>query len=83
MENSETLSIANPDSNLRNAFHLNWVFSTISGITLLLFEPSFIHLFEINYPFAITGLQLLFFAGMVAFAAFNKKIFKGYTWSLV
>ncbi|KAB2844019.1 MAG: hypothetical protein F9K45_05360 [Melioribacteraceae bacterium] len=58
---------------LKLTLRINWIFSALSGLTLLLFNSLYQNLFEINYPFYQTGTSLLFFAAFVFFAE-RKKI---------
>lgn len=68
-----------PDSKLRKALHINWVFSLLSGSMLLIFEGFIKEVFTLEYAFGATGAQLIFFSALVAFAAFHKRILKVYT----
>ncbi len=72
-----------PNSVLRKALKTNWVFSLLSGLSLILFEEIFQKLFELNYPFSITGIQLILFAAMVAFAAFHPDILNKYIYFII
>ncbi|MBV6646316.1 MAG: hypothetical protein KI790_12750 [Cyclobacteriaceae bacterium] len=71
------------DQMLRRALHANWIFSTISGLLMIFDEPILQDLAGVSYPFAGLGYQLLFFAAIVAFAAFRKAISKAHVWVII
>lgn len=66
------------DPLLRTALVANVFFSLLNGFLLIWLEKSFQTLFGLSYPFADTGYQLLFFALMVAFAAFHPRVLRKY-----
>jgi hypothetical protein len=59
---------------IKNVLLLNSVFSAISGSTMLLFTEAFKAFFQLPHPyiFPIIGLNLLVFAGFVAFVAYRR-----------
>lgn len=81
--NSKSHVMNEIESLLRRTLHANWAFSTLSGLLLIFFNDDFQQLFDFNYPFNSVGVQLLVFAGIVAFAAFKKKVIKGFIYTIV
>ena len=68
---------------VRTTLKANWAFSLLSGLILILFEESFRRIFELSYPFSITGVQLILFSAMVAFAAFYPTVLKKYIYFII
>ena len=77
MEKNEVAGLRKPDGKLRLALHINWGFSLLSGLLLILFETWMVDTFDLVYPFSSTGVQLLSFALLVGFAAFYPYIKRG------